>query len=74
MISSTQTYKRRSKFSHNGIKLIKPDKFGRIYIPAFYRRIIGDAHLFPYMENGELRFAIVKVEDDFKEVDEHEGD
>lgn len=71
MMSFAQANKKPSKFSHKcGVKLIKPDKYGRIYIPALFRKIIGDAHLFPYMEDGELRFAIIKVEDGFLEDDE----
>ncbi|MBO8180913.1 MAG: hypothetical protein H0Z19_10660 [Archaeoglobus sp.] len=51
-------------------RLIKIDKTGKLYVPAFIRKIFEGYRFYPYVENGKLVFDPVKVDDDLKEVSE----
>jgi len=53
-------------------RLIKIDKTGKLYVPAFIRKMFEGYRFYPYVENGKLVFDPVKVEDFQEEVDEFE--
>lgn len=62
-----------SGFGSKPRKLIKIDNSGKLYVPAFIRKLFEGYHFYPYIENGKLVFDPVKVEDGFpEEVDEFE--
>lgn len=61
-----------SGFSSKPQKLIKIDNSGKLYVPAFIRKIFEGYRFYPYVENGKLVFDPVKVEDFQEEVDEFE--
>ncbi len=53
--------------SKRGQKLLKFDKNGKIYFPAFVRKIFRDCHFYLEIEGGKLVLDPVKVEDCFFE-------
>ena len=59
-------------FSSKPRKLVKIDNSGKLYVPAFIRKLFEGYRFYPYVENGKLVFDPIKVDDFPREVEEHE--
>ncbi len=60
-------------YSASYSRLLKIDKSGRLYVPAFIQKMFKGYRFWLHVEDGRLIYEPIKVDDGFPEQEEVEG-